>query len=238
MCGRFVGSFTMDDLLAEIGGEATGAGVGLDPSVTELPAVRDWNVAPTRIIPVLRVEHGLVTVEPMRWGLVPSWAKEPPTGRALVNARSETVHEKPSFRNLVAGHRCIVPMNGFYEWDRPPSGRKTPYYVPRADGRLLLCLAVWSRPQVMEGLATCAVLTRESAEDLADIHDRAPVHVDAVDAVRWLIDDEHPLGVLSAQAPLLAPYEVSSDVNSVRNNGEHLLVAVGDADVSDGPLFG
>ena len=231
----------MGALLDEIGSVAVAAGLSLPEVSADTVLCDDFNVAPTRLVPVVRVEGDEIIVEAMRWGLVPTWAKEQPKGQALVNARSETVREKPTFRNLVRGNRCLVPMNGFYEWERSDPRDKKPYFVPRRDGHLMLCLSLWSRPSILDGLATCAVLTKESGADLARIHDRAPVHVDATTAIGWLTGDEDVDTVIAAAAPTLEPRRVSDSVNSVRNNGPHLVDAVteGDDDRSSslGPLF-
>lgn len=238
MCGRFVGSFTMGALLDEIGPSAMAAGLSLPDVGLDTVLSDDFNVAPTRLVPVVRIEAQSLVVEAMRWGLIPTWAKDVPKGQALVNARSETVHEKPSFRNLVRGHRCLVPMNGFYEWDRTDPRRKVPYYVPRSDGHLMLCLSLWSRPSILEGLATCAVLTRESGDDLAHIHDRSPVQVDASSAIGWLTGDEDMLSVLAMHRPVLRPRRVSDAVNSVRHNGPHLIAAETQKHDADTPTLG
>jgi putative SOS response-associated peptidase YedK len=201
--------------------------------------MNDFNVAPTRLVPALVLDGGGLNVLKPRWGLVPSWAKEVRSSSPLVNARSETIHEKPSFRDLIAGNRCIVPMNGFYEWDRSDARHKRPYFVPREDGHLMLCLGLWSRPKVLEGLESVAILTTSSGDDLAAIHDRAPVQVDASVAVEWLINNDDPLTCLTIERPRLAPRPVSSAVNSVRNNGPHLIEPGELQDPSpDGPLFG
>lgn len=241
MCGRFVGSFTMGALLDEIGAASASAGLAVPDVARETVLCADFNVAPTRLIPVIRLEDDALVMEAMRWGLVPSWAKEIPNGQALVNARSETVHEKPTFRNLVRGNRCIVPMSGFYEWDRSDPRRKVPYFVPRRDGHLMLCLSLWSRPPILDGLATCAVLTKGSHTDLVHIHDRSPVQVDSTVAIRWLTGEEDIDMALATPAPVLEPRRVSDSVNSVRNNGAHLIEAVTEHDdvsgSSLGPLF-
>lgn len=228
----------MDELLEEIGPAATAAGLSVARNDENVVLSDDYNVAPTRLVPVVRLDGDRIVVEAMRWGLVATWAKEPPTGQALVNARSETVHEKPTFRNLVTRHRCLVPMNGFYEWDRSDPRHKVPYFVPRLDGHLMMCLSLWSRPAVLDGLATCAVLTKQSGPDLAHIHDRSPVQVDPETAIGWLTGDEDVATVVGMSAPRLGPRRVSDLVNSVRNNGPHLVDEVSPNDGSEGSALG
>lgn len=241
MCGRFVGTFTLGALIDELSLAAESANVSLPVGDASVLLCDDYNVAPTRLVPALRLDGDRLVLEAMRWGLVPTWAKELSKGQALVNARSETVHEKPTFRNLVRGNRCIVPMNGFYEWDRSDPRHKVPYYVPRDDGRLLLCVALWSRPTIMDGLATCALLTKQSESDLVSIHDRSPVHVDAERALDWLTSTGGVGEMVADHAPRLRPHRVSDLVNSVRNNGPNLIEPVSGHREDDkrelGPLF-
>jgi putative SOS response-associated peptidase YedK len=238
MCGRFVGSFSVGDLLDEIASEAASAAVGLPDIDSDRMLLDSFNVAPTTDIPVFSVGDGQLEIFSARWGLIPSWAREVKPGQPLVNARSETVHEKPSFRDLIARNRCIVPMSGFYEWDRRDPRAKKPYYVPREDGRLMLCLGLFSRPKILDGGASVAILTTNSDDDLAPIHDRAPVQVDAATAITWLTDDEDPLSCVIGPMPRLAPYPVSPAVNSVRSNSSDLISPFRETASSDGPLFG
>lgn len=223
----------MDDLVGELEDVVVS---GIDTVlVGDMPLFANWNVAPTQMIPVLRggVDTGTVELEAMRWGLVPSWSKDPSKGAPLINARSETVTEKPSFRNLVSRHRCMIPMNGFYEWDRSDGRNKTPYFVSRTDGRLMWALGLWSRPGVLDGLATVTMLTCRSTGELAKIHDRSPLQVDVDVAFEWACAEIPPLDVLE-EPPLsdVAPRRVDKAVNSIRNNGPHLLDALSDAEPS------
>jgi putative SOS response-associated peptidase YedK len=238
MCGRFVGSFSVADLLDEIASEAAAAAIGLPGIDRGTVLLENFNVAPTTDIPAISVGDGQLEIFSARWGLIPSWATKVKSGQPLVNARSETVHEKPSFRGLLGKNRCIVPMSGFYEWDRTDPRAKKPYYVPRQDGHLMLCLGLFSRPKILDGRASVAILTTNSHDDLAPIHDRAPVQVDAATAVMWLADDENPLSCVAGPMPRLAPYPVSPAVNSVRNNSSDLISPVRENASSDGPLFG
>lgn len=237
MCGRFVGRFSLDDLITEIEphlGEMGDLGeTGASVIAGNMPRFENYNVAPTQLIPVLRAGsvQRSVEVEPMQWGLVPTWAKEPSRGAPLINARSETVTEKPSFRNLVAHNRCVVPMIGFYEWDRTDPKHKIPYFVPRTDGATMWTLGLWSRPAVLDGLATVTMLTCQSTGPLARIHDRSPVHLGIDRALEWILDERAPLElVVDPHLPDVRPYRVSTSVNSIRNNGPGLL----DADDSGG----
>ena len=255
MCGRFVGNYSINDLLGEIKSVGDGVSMAIDNDVLSLFSpvrtvshttdvnsgeteedgrdestdVRRWsnfNVAPSTRVPVLVLppeEEHSYCLTAMTWGFVPSWSKEPRSGRAMINARSETVLEKPSFRSDIVVHRCLVPMSGFYEWDRT-HGTKRPYFVSRSDGRTMWCLGLWGSPSYGEGLGTCALLTRESSGRLAEIHDRAPVQTTIEDALDWLAPGPVPLELcdMEHQCTLVA-HEVSPRVNSVRNNDASLL---------------
>lgn len=224
MCGRFVGNFNVDDLLAELGGALDSAGIEFTVPDFDGPLLRNFNVAPTHAVPVVRMDGDRAVVDVVRWGLVPVWSKDPSVGSKMINARSETVTEKPSFRGLVPGHRCIIPMSGFYEWDRSDPRNKVPYYVTRADGHLMLGAGIWSdSPMVVEG-RTCALLTRDSITDLSAIHDRSPVEFHAEEAVEWISAPDAPLGLFGPDhQPRFRVQRVSTRVNSVRNNDPGLV---------------
>ena len=146
-----------------------------------------WNVAPTQTVPVV-VEgpRGVRRLEPMRWGLVPSWADDPSIGSRMVNARAETAATKPSFRAAVRSRRCLVPADGFYEWT-VAGGVKQPIHVRRTD-RAVFAFAglweVWTKGAVP--LETFTILTTEPNDVLRPVHDRMPVILDRGDFARWL----------------------------------------------------
>lgn len=229
----------MEDLIAELesGAEAHSLAFEVGEGLEQL--VPNWNTAPTHSVPVLRSEGGShVTLTKMRWGLVPSWSKDPSVGSKMINARSETITEKPSFKGLVPRNRCVVPMNGFYEWDRRDPKAKVPYFVPRADGHLMLVAGIWTTSPVLANQRTFAIITRDSLDDLSRIHDRSPVQMDANDALDWLCEPEPPLHLLSDDSPPpLAPRRVSTKVNSVRNNGPDLIEGEEADEGHSGTLF-
>ena len=237
MCGRFVGSFNTDDLLGEMDAALHDAGLRVSPDSESFESVSlpNFNLAPTQAAPVMLVREGDLVISDMNWGLVPSWAKDASRASSLINARSETVTEKPSFRNLVKGQRCVVPMNGFYEWDRTDPRHKVPHFVTRADRRLLLVAGLWSRTTHVPTGATFCILTRQSGPDLEAIHDRCPVHLDAAEAVEWMSSPEAPLELASVEGhPALHVRRVSARVNSVRNNDPSLIDQLTD-DADDWP---
>jgi len=224
MCGRFVGHFNTEDLIAEIGEAVDEFGLKLRLPEFDGPLLQNFNVAPTHVVPILRVIRDEVVVDVMRWGLIPIWAKDPNIGSKMINARSETITEKPSFKGLVPGHRCIIPMSGFYEWNRDNPKAKVPYFVKRSDGRLMLSAGIWSDSPIVDEARTFSLITRDSVADLSAIHDRSPVELTAHDAVEWMSAAKAPLELVSPEhQPRFSTVRVSTRVNSVRNNDSDLL---------------
>jgi putative SOS response-associated peptidase YedK len=224
MCGRFVGTYRVADLLEELGEAVEDAGLTLRLPNTEEYLLRNFNVAPTTAVPVLIHRDDAIELEIMQWGLVPSWSKDPRVGAKMINARAETLTEKVSFKNLVRSNRCIIPMSGFYEWHREGERPKVPFYVTRSDHKLLLAAGLWTTSGVVDNGYTCAMVTHESGDDLASIHHRSPAHFSAELACEWMTAEMElmQLGDDSVQ-PKLSFHEVSTDVNSVRNNRAELI---------------
>lgn len=161
----------------------------------------------------------------MRWGLVPSWAKDLDIGARLINARSETAAEKPAFRAAFRRRRCLVPADGFYEW-RKLDGRKQPYHIRMADGAPFAIAGLWERWEPADGsvLESCTLLTTEANARVRPLHDRMPVILPPEDWAPWLDPELEQAELLQ---PLLRPFDpaamtsqaVSSYVNSPRNEG-------------------
>jgi putative SOS response-associated peptidase YedK len=177
----------------------------------------------------------------LRWGLVPSWAKDAAGGARLINARAETVAVKPSFRSAFARRRCIIPADGYYEWQAPPEGSKVkqPFYIYRADGRLL-CFAgiyeLWRDGSVppdheVAWLWTSSIITTDATDEIGRIHDRTPMVVAPENWTDWLDPANNDKAMLATiMAPAMASgtrgltsHRVSTTVNSVRNNGPDLI---------------
>jgi len=158
MCGRFVGAFSAELLTEEMTEALASAGMVFATEVDNTLFAANYNTAPTHTVPILRHEESVVVVDPMQWGLVPSWSKDPNVGSKMINARSETITEKPSFRQSVPGRRCIIPMSGFYEWDRTDPKRKVPYFVTREDGHVMLVAGIWT-PSLERALTICRTYT-------------------------------------------------------------------------------
>lgn len=220
-----------------------------ETTVPEERLEADYNVAPTkRVYIVVDRDRGDVrerSLEVARWGLVPSWAKDPSIGSRLVNARVETLAEKPSFRTAFVKRRCLVPADGFYEWYQPTGaevagGRrpaKQPFYISRADGQSLAMAGLyewWADPTRDKDdpdrwLLTCTVITTQSTDDLGHIHDRMPMAIRREYWQAWLDpsaggDPQALLFPASDSGLLTTP--VSTLVNNVRNNGPQLLEPV------------
>ncbi|MBX3613625.1 MAG: SOS response-associated peptidase [Burkholderiaceae bacterium] len=180
MCGRYV-------LYGP--GEALIEGFSL---VDLPPFSARYNIAPASTVLVVRDEPGRGRVaESMRWGLVPHWARDASIGARLVNARGETVAEKPAFRQALRRSRCLIPANGFYEWRAPAAGsrgRKQPFYIHARDGGLIAMAGLFERWQGPEGpLATCCIVTTAANPLMSAIHDRMPVLLDRPDGPRGSI---------------------------------------------------
>lgn len=191
-----------------------------------------YNVAPTQPIPVVLIENGARHFRLMRWGLLPGWVKDPKGFTLLINARSETVLEKPAFKKAIRRRRGLIPADGYYEW-KAVDGRKQPFFIHRADGAPLGFAAVfetWVGPNGEE-LDTVAIVTAAAGEDLVALHDRVPVTISPRDFERWLdsrsdeIDSILPL-MTAPRIGEFAWHPVSTRVNRVANDDEQLLLPI------------
>lgn len=191
-----------------------------------------YNVAPTQPIPVVIIENGARHFRLMRWGLLPAWVKDPRNFTLLINARSETVLEKPAFKNAIRRRRCLVPADGYYEW-QAVDGRKQPHFIHRADGRPIGLAAVaetWLGPNGEE-LDTVAIVTAAASADLAVLHDRVPVTIAPDDFERWLDcrndDVEAAIALMvPPRAGEFAWYAISTRVNRGANDDAQLLLPI------------
>ena len=194
MCGRFT-LFEPDQVLAREFG------------VSDFPPRSPrYNIAPSQPITAVRAAPSGSgrEIALLRWGLIPSWSKDPATGNRLINARAETAREKPSFRNAFRRHRCLIPTSGFYEWQRQERGKQT-YFVRMRDERLFAFAGLWDRWESPdEGvIETCAILTTAANAVLAPIHDRMPVILPPSEYARWL---DPTLKDPDELSPLLVPF--------------------------------
>ena len=187
-----------------------------------------YNVAPTQPVPIVRVVEGKREFALVRWGLIPPWVKDPRAFSLLINARGESVNEKPAFKNAMKRRRCLFPADGFYEWKRE-GDRKRPYFVRLKSGRPMAFAGLWESWMGPNGeeMETAAIVTTAASRSIAHIHDRMPVIVapDAFDF--WLdpnVDGEMAAAVIAPTPDaLLEAYEVSSAVNRTANDSALLL---------------
>ncbi|MFH1852005.1 MAG: SOS response-associated peptidase [Candidatus Neomarinimicrobiota bacterium] len=201
-------------------------------SIIEELAIQDWedpdnyapsyNIAPTQTSPIL-IDDGHRRVRLMRWGLIPAWSKDDKYGARMINARTETIREKPAFRGLLPNKRCVVITDGYYEWRKSGSG-KQPYYIHPSGGGLLPMAGLWDRWVKPDGetVYSYTVITTTPQPGLAYIHDRMPVILLQEDLDVWL---QTKINSADMALPLLRPYgkkleayPVSNIVNSPANN--------------------
>lgn len=247
MCGRFAVTTDPAVLAEKI------QAINEARQASERPAGGpNYNVAPTTMIATVVRRHdrpddeATRRVRLMRWGLVPPWATAGPDGAPeskgpqLINARADRVTSSPAFRASAKSRRCLVPMDGYYEWRANPEAgtkaRKTPFYMYRDDGEPLFMAGLWSawKPAQDAGrpahpLLSCTIITTDAVGDLAEIHDRMPLALAERDWDRWLDPDAGPDPELLAGPPDvhgIRMREISTLVNNVRNNGPELIAPV------------
>jgi putative SOS response-associated peptidase YedK len=245
MCGRYASSRRPEDLVEEF---------EIDKVEVAEPLPPDYNVAPTKQVYAVvqrpadpQDEHGASErqLRSVRWGLVPFWAKDPSIGNKMINARMETVHEKPAYRRPFASRRCLLPADGYFEWyateQKTKAGKpvKQPFFIHPADGGVLAMAGLYEvwRDKTRDDddpqrfLWSCTVITTSAEDSVGHIHDRMPLMVERDRWASWLdpaVDDPDTLKQLLVPAApgRLEAYPVSTAVNSVRNNGPELLDAL------------
>jgi putative SOS response-associated peptidase YedK len=217
MCGRYVLASELKALAKRFGVEAA-----------EIELSSRYNVAPGQDMPVV-LHKGINQVQLMRWGLIPSWAKEAKIGYGMINARAETVVEKPSFRKPIRSQRCIVPSNGFYEWQKSTTG-KVPYFIHLKDSPLFGFAGLydhWKDPTGKEVLSY-TIITTKANDMLRPLHERMPVILTPEEEEAWLDAEQYPVndvvGFLKPYpADKMEAYPVSKDVNSARIDSPDLI---------------
>ncbi len=190
-----------------------------------------YNIAPMQPVAVI-TDRQPKALSLCRWGLVPVWAKDPKIGSRMINARSETAHEKPSFRSAFKRRRCLIPADGYYEWARQ-GGRKTPMYIQHAQRDIFAFAGLWESWDDPQGkrLNTCAILTTAANARIRHIHQRMAVMVEPADYDLWLAPRELASGewqplMKVPRAEQLTYHEVSTQVNTVRNDHPALIAPV------------
>jgi len=222
MCGRFTLRSSVKEIAEAL--EAT--------SVKIKEEKARYNIAPTQDIIAAREEGENRELVMLHWGLVPSWAKDPAVGARMINARSETVTEKPSFREAFQRRRCLIPSSGFYEWKREGT-RKQPFYFKMKDEQPFAFAGLWEHweGEGGEAIESCTILTTEANEVLAPVHDRMPVIVAPENYELWL---DPTMNKTEPVTPLLRPYSaermsshpVGLSVNNPQYDREDLLAPI------------
>ena len=247
MCGRFVSASPPDEIARYFDAE---------PPDIDLEA--SYNVAPTNDVYAVTEDGGIRKVEAFHWGLVPSWAKDPKISAKMINARGEGVATKPAYRSAFKRRRCIIPADGFYEWQKiEGQKKKQPHYIHNPNDEPLAFAGLWEvwRPkrEKVEGddarttdhedspLRSATIITTTPNDVMAKIHDRMPVILPASKWAEWLDptnDDVETLGKLLVPAPssILTMHPVSTEVNMVRNKGAELIDSY-DPDVDADPTL-
>ena len=223
MCGRFVVSYTYQELLAFLGNAFDI--FDLDVEI-EVPR---YNIAPGQKVLSVISDGTCYRAGTLQWGLVPSWAKDESIGYKMINARSETLAEKPSYKDSFYHKRCLILADGFYEWKKDGT-KKSPMYIQTKEKKMFLLAGLWSSKQRDDGstLFTTTIITTKANEMMSDLHDRMPVILDIGQAKEWLnptIQDRATLQSLLTQYPSdqMSYYEVSSLVNSWKNDTVELI---------------
>ena len=218
MCGRFAADLP-PELIARM--------FGTRNATPNMPP--NWNTAPTQSALVVRhhPQSGERHLDPLKWGLLPSWTKDPKGAQRPINARSETVAKLPSFRGAYAKRRAIVPAHVFYEWKREPGQPKLPFAIARADGSPLALAGLWEGFKGADGevVRTFCLLTTAANQPLQAVHHRMPVLLEQNDWSLWLGEQEGDVDALLQPAAddVLRLWPISTAVNAVRNNGADLL---------------
>lgn len=192
----------------------------------DLPDVPNYNVCPTNQIHVVVSGEGGRRLRTMRWGFIPHWAKKPNDGPLLINARSETIAEKPAFRAAARERRCIIPASGFYEWTKDEEGKRLPWFIQAPDQSLLAFAAVWQEWERGEtAYTTCAIVTTAANQKMSALHHRMPVLLRAEDWALWLGEEGRGAATLmkAAAEDALTWYRVDPRVNSNRAQGAELI---------------
>jgi putative SOS response-associated peptidase YedK len=228
MCGRFVSASPPDELARYFQVQDVAEQV-LEPS---------YNVAPTSDVYVVLERGGVRRLDTFHWGLIPFWAKDRKVGQKMINARAETIATNGAYKNAFKKRRCIIPADGFFEWQKRPTGPKQPMYIQRGDGEPIALAGLWEvwKPRETADdpstwLRSCTIITGEPNELVAPIHDRMPVMLPPSAWDAWLdrdVDDVEKLGQLLVPVPagLLTAHPVSTKVNNVREGGPELIEQV------------
>ena len=214
MCGRF--SLTLPhDAMAQLFAAAP---------ANDLPVVPDFNICPTNHVHTILNEEGRKLTS-MRWGFIPSWYKKPADGPLLINARAETIAEKPAFREACRARRCIIPATGFYEWTKDPDGNRLPWYI-HSNTEVTAFAGIWQTwGEGEDRQNTCAIVTTPANKTMSAVHHRMPVTLSPDQYAMWLGEEGKGAARLMTAAPedRFEFYRVEPVVNSNRASGSELI---------------
>ena len=217
MCGRMAMTLP-HDAMAQLFGAA---------SANDLPDVPNYNVCPTVQVAAVMSEDGSRRYRPLRWGFIPHWYDKPGGGPLLINARAETIAEKPAFKSACRARRCIIPCAGFYEWERPEDGSKLPWFVQRSDGAPMAMAAIWQDWGAIGAprFSTAAIVTTAANAAMGRIHHRIPVILEPEDWADWLGETDAKAAPLmqATGEDTLSFHRVDRAVNSNRASGAQLV---------------
>ena len=218
MCGRYTLKTPVDTLVEQF---------GIDEYPSSITA--SYNIAPTQEVAAVIAEDEKRKLQMLRWGLIPSWADDPGIGNRMINARAETVSQKPSFRNAFKQRRCLILTDGFYEWKRIQGG-KQPYYIHMKDGSPFAFAGLWETWRNGQEIRSCTIITTEANELVGGIHNRMPVILPPEDYELWLDPDfEEKKALTSFLRPypsdVIEAYPVSRRANSPSNNAPDCIEA-------------
>jgi putative SOS response-associated peptidase YedK len=195
-----------------------------------------WNAAPSQDLLVIRRNHktGEISLDPLRWGLIPYWCNDPKGGRKPINAKAESVRELPTFRDAYLKRRCIVPVDGFFEWKAIKGQKvKQPYAIAMKDGAPFGLAGLWENwkaPVSGEWIRTFAIITTDANELVADIHDRMPVVLSRDDYARWLGEEGDPRDLMRPfAADLMRMWPISARVNKPENDNAAIVEPIDEA---------
>jgi putative SOS response-associated peptidase YedK len=219
MCGRYVLKTPIQNLEQKYDADL----------LEDFPFTSDYNVAPSRTMPVILEKDGNRKIAPHRWGLIPFWAKSVNTGYSMINARAESLDGKKSFSKPFRSQRCIIPANGFYEWQKT-SGGKIPHFITLKSSELMNFAGLYEHWKSPDGeiINSYTIITTEANKPMAQLHDRMPAMLLDDELKIWLDSQNEDTAMLRS---MLKPwpddditfYRVAQEVNNVRNNGEQLI---------------
>lgn len=220
MCGRYFLDASIADIEHFIG-----------PLVSNIRLKARYNIAPQQPVPVVRQNNqGQRSLDLLRWGLVPAWSAGPQSRFSMINARAETVAEKPAYRNAFRYRRCVLPASGFYEWRAAGKAPKQPFVIRRRDQQPLLLAGLWEDWSDSHGnaLSSCSIIVTNANSAIASIHQRMPVLLQQDDLARWLDPKiQHTADLMPLLKPcasdLLEIYPVNRAINNIHSEGVELI---------------